>query len=82
MRAEGYLEDGTWNDASLLAGLAALHCVRLASPSLPIAEQAHLRSMRCFLPSLLEWEVGGVGWRGGEMRVGVFCSPLPQALKS
>ena len=63
MRVEGDLEDGSWNDASLLAGLAALHCVRLARSSLPVAKQAHLCPKHCFLLSLLEW--GGGGKRGG-----------------
>ena len=58
MRVEGDLEDGTGNDASLLAGLAALHCVRLACSSLPIAEQAHLRPMGCPLLPVLVGRVG------------------------
>lgn len=39
---EDYLDDGTWDDASFLAGLAALHGMCLACTGLPIAEQAHL----------------------------------------
>ena len=58
---EVYLDDSAWDDTSFLASLAALHGMRLACASLPIAEQAHLLHPK---PLCQTFAYGkGVWWR-------------------